>query len=276
MISRVGNATSTLIECQFTMDYETPDGSHFSLRAWIDPKGSVSGYTTISAYVDGIAYTGRVEREPVYVNDGDIMASLKPVPPECIHPVYQEGFTIAPASNSAEHYLKAPSFTYEDGRPGNTFVADCVLNEIKVLQRVKENPHPNIVSYLGCIVKDGRVTHLCLKRYQHTLPEDVQRQPSDKRIEELLDGIKAGIDHIHALGYAHNDINPDNICIDGDGRPVIVDFDSCLPLGEKLMKGVGSNGGSKPGAAVSRMENDFKGLDDIEGYLWTLIKGRDG
>lgn len=39
---------------------------------------------------------------------------------------------------------------------------------------------------------------------------------------------------MHTLGYGHNDINPRNILFDKNGTAVLIDFDSCCPLGEKL------------------------------------------
>lgn len=49
-----------------------------------------------------------------------------------------------------------------------------------------------------------------------------------------LDGIRAGIQHLHSLGLIHNDINPANVMFDGDGIPVVIDFDSCRGVGEGL------------------------------------------
>jgi hypothetical protein len=49
-----------------------------------------------------------------------------------------------------------------------------------------------------------------------------------------LDGILAGIHHLHSLGLVHNDITPSNIMFEGDGTPVLIDFDSCRKVGESL------------------------------------------
>ena len=92
-----------------------------------------------------------------------MLKSLEPVPVECIHPQFPEGFTIAPTFNKSLHYLKAPLSTYNDCRPANTFVATYVLNEASVLELLMKHPHPNIARYYGCLVKDGRITHFCLE-----------------------------------------------------------------------------------------------------------------
>lgn len=56
-----------------------------------------------------------------------------------------------------------------------------------------------------------------------------------------MDSLRSAVDYIHSLGLAHNDINPDNIMIGEDGLPVLVDFGSCAPYGERL-ESLGSEG----------------------------------
>ena len=255
------------------MDYETPDGSQFSLREVSTERDGrpVYDYTSVSAYVDGSAYVGKVLSPPDEVDEADILACLEPVPTECIHPKFQEGFSSVPDFHSAKHYLKAPSFTYDDCRPGKTYVADCVLKEVSVLERLKLHPHPNIVSYLGCVVKDGRITHVCLEKYSSSLVGQSEHGLDEAQRERIFGRIKAGIAHLHSLGLAHNDINPENICIDADGEPVIIDFDACLPFGEKLIKGIGAACSSGEGHPTSNKDNDLiYGLNAIRDFLWPL------
>jgi serine/threonine protein kinase len=52
--------------------------------------------------------------------------------------------------------------------------------------------------------------------------------------DSILDKVKAGIRHLHCLGLVHNDINLTNIMFDKDDNPVIIDFDSCTPIGQTL------------------------------------------
>lgn len=252
------------------MDYETVDGSQFSLReVWTDDdEDPTFAYTSVSAYVDGGAYAGKLLAFAEEVDDADVLTCLEPVPVECIHLKFQEGFTIAPDFDSAMHYLKAPSFTYDDCQPGRTFVANRILNEVSVLERLKLDPHPNIVCYLGCVVRDGHVTHICLKKYPTTLVALAEKGLSEDEGKRILNGMHAGISHLHGLGLAHNDINPDNICVGYNGDPVIVDFDGCLPVGERLMKGTRLERGSNTGAPLSSKANDeITGMSAIQGFL---------
>ncbi|KAK3718049.1 hypothetical protein LTR37_005475 [Vermiconidia calcicola] len=251
-----------------TMDYETLDGSQFSLRAvWTKQDGKpVFDYTTISAYVEGVAYVGKLYQPPHQVDETDVLNSLEPVPPQCIRPEFPENFTLASEVDPAVHYLKAPSFTYDDCRPGNTFVADCVLNEVSVLERLKAKPHPNLASYHGCVVKDGLITHICSERYPASLAEHVNSGINEEQETRLLSSIEAGIGHLHALGLAHNDINPDNICIDADGNAVVLDFDGCLPFGEKLSEETAGIMASKLSLS-NRMNDLIHGLGSVEEFL---------
>lgn len=47
----------------------------------------------------------------------------------------------------------------------------------------------------------------------------------------------------------HNDLNPDNVMLDDDGTPVIIDFDICRKEGEICAPGdawMGSSSSGKP------------------------------
>lgn len=255
------------------MEYQTEDGSRFSLQEiWEDDEGRPrSGcMTSVSAIVEGKAYVGLIEKDMGSVEDEEVLSCLRLVPPQCIYPLYSEQFMQAPPFDPDIYYLKTPSFTYADCKPGTTFVADCFLREVVVLELLKTNPHRNLVSYIGCVVGDGRITQLCLQRYRCTLYEYMREHEGDIPKDEcykILDGIESGLAHIHALGLAHNDINPDNVCIDDLGEAIIVDFDSCLPFDEILQKGSGALHSADEIMPISRPENDLQRLDEIAEML---------
>lgn len=251
------------------MDYETPDGSQFSLQEVFDDHDgeAVFKYTSITAFVDGKAFAGKADSRMHDVDDVDIVNDLKPVPTENINPLFPTGFTRAPTVELAEHYLKAPSFTYEDSEPGRTFVADCLLNEATVWEELKKQPHPNIVKYYGCVVTEAnRIAQLCLKRYHCSLAEYAGLRLPDHQRESIFAGVQSAVEHLHSFGLAHNDLCPQNICIDSDSNAAIVDFDSCLPFGQKLMKGVAADG--LP--LRSDPQNDLEALEDLKDFLADL------
>ena len=99
------------------MDYETADGSQFSLQEVFEDdhdRRPRFRFTSITAFVDGKAFAGKTESRMHDVDDVDIVNFLQPVPPENINPLFPANFTKAPTFQIAEHYLKAPAFTYED------------------------------------------------------------------------------------------------------------------------------------------------------------------
>jgi hypothetical protein len=223
--------------------------------------------------VGGSAYVGKLPTALDEVDDADVLTCLEPVPPDCIHPKFPNGFTIAPDFDPINHYLKAPSYTYDDCQPGKMFVAECVLNEVTVLERLKLHPHPNIVSYLGCVVKDGRITHICLEKNPCSLVAQAEQGLDTHQSQRILEGVQAGVNYLHDLGLAHNDINPENICLGMTGEPIIVDFDGCLPFGEKLLKGVSMVDDPKGGFPISSKYNDLVcGMDTIQDFLAAHIK----
>jgi hypothetical protein len=56
---------------------------------------------------------------------------------------------------------------------------------------------------------------------------------------------------------------------------VIIDFDSCLPFGERLLKGVAA-AGAYGGVQVSGRENDLRGLEEFRDFLEGLDEDEDG
>jgi serine/threonine protein kinase len=101
-----------------------------------------------------------------------------------------------------------------------------------------------VATYLGCKALDNRLDGICFELYPRNLMHTVNpnslnkkdllenRKCSAEAAEQYLLGIEAGIKHLHALGYVHNDINPMNVMISEHNTPVIIDFDSCVKVGQ--------------------------------------------
>lgn len=119
--------------------------------------------------------------------------------------------------------------------------------EVGIYEVLRKNPHPNITTYYGYRESRGRVSGLCFKRYISTLLETVNPQYLSKRaflsstrelvresMKSCLDRIWVAITHLHSLGIVHNDINPANIMVDEDGTFILIDFNSCQYIGERL------------------------------------------
>ncbi|KAK7911077.1 kinase-like protein [Apiospora marii] len=157
-----------------------------------------------------------------------------------------------------------------------------LLHEAHVLEMFRGHPHPNIVRYHGCRVRRSFVTGLVLDRHACSLEdylggeeeggdgsgrcvELLQNQDSKKR---FVDELESAVQHLHALGWAHNDIQPGNVLVairpgtgvanrDHDGsraqgrppgkaavviRPILIDFESARRVGEKLGTSRGRDG----------------------------------
>lgn len=77
-----------------------------------------------------------------------------------------------------------------------------------------------------------------------------------------------GMQHLHSLGWIHNDINPKNIMLDEDDTTIIIDFDSCCGMNEK-----GPTCGTHMwtdetyDADCAKLENDYCGLRKIRQWI---------
>jgi serine/threonine protein kinase len=124
---------------------------------------------------------------------------------------------------------------------------------------------------MGCVVKNSWITGLVLVKYKCTLEGRVKEADFDvTKRATCMRAVEEGIEHIHNLGLAHNDLSRPNIMLKEDDAPVIIDFDSCLPEGEKLSKG-GLVGGwtGRPVAKFSESskECDIRALEFIREWL---------
>lgn len=93
---------------------------------------------------------------------------------------------------------------------------------------------------------------------------------SNRCIQELhqdrfLEALESAVDHLHSLGLAHNDINPDNIMVE-NGAPVLIDFGSCQPFGKRLQS-LGTEGWYEELFFTSEQKHDVCSLTKLGGWL---------
>lgn len=147
-------------------------------------------------------------------------------------------------------------------------VGDYLLQEAKIYERLWHAPHPNICHYYGCILASDNqyFESLCLRKYRCTLREATTDDSNAINAESILDDIKCGLNHLHKLGFAYNDLNPENVMLDDNGRAVLIDFDACLPIGEEFR-------GRKCGTAGwKRRPSPTKSDRDNDLYAFALMK----
>lgn len=224
-------------------------------------------------FTDGAGiYYARVEHR---VSDGDVaLTELRDdailITTEEVTPIAPKDVTIAPEPLPNNCYVKRPDLLRHI--VGSDVVRNLLLQEALVCENFIRSPHVNLAKYYGCVVESGRIAGLCFAKYANTLAGKAT-EPGGLQVDRMqgwLNGIKQGIDHLHSLGLAHNDLNPYNIMfMEGDDdTPVIIDFDSCQADGDAVGIKVGSVGWMPEGGLRSSMrENDYFGLKKIEEFL---------
>ena len=78
-----------------------------------------------------------------------------------------------------------------------------------------------------------------------------------------------GLEHLHSLGLVHMDMKPENVMLRPDGTAVVIDLDSCVPIGSDLRDVMV---GRTPGwhdrnVRIATPECDFAAVREIAMYL---------
>ncbi|CAG7959108.1 unnamed protein product [Penicillium olsonii] len=253
------------------MDAENPPLTiHSAEEIFEDTEDSkmVFSCTAIVAYDGQTAYHGTTTARKKDLDEQAVLKTLKPIPREHICPQFNRNLTRAP-----EVYIKKPVLgAYLPWF--KTTIADFVLHEAEIYETLREHPHPALGRSLGCIVgEDGRITGLALVKYEKTLFERAFRMASFGEEEEArcIEAVEAGLQHLHSLGLAHNDLSPLNVMFTDEGKAVLIDFDACHPIGTKLIKGgsVGEWEGGLPVAVyeTSSTECDHAAVQHMKNWL---------
>jgi serine/threonine protein kinase len=193
--------------------------------------------------------------------------------PANIWPLYKENDTLTIASiqthEPSSYFVKIPSLltcSTTTDNSGFEKVRHSLIREARIYEILSQNSHPNIAKYMGCLVSDERIVGLCLLKYAMTLAE---RCKIDTLFDdnEYIRQIQEGIKHPHSLGFVHNDIKPANIMVQADETLVIIDFDSCGRIGDKLGVKAGTESWTDSTVVVSEEQNDYFGLEKIKEWL---------
>ncbi|MEM1428684.1 MAG: serine/threonine-protein kinase [Pseudomonadota bacterium] len=97
----------------------------------------------------------------------------------------------------------------------------------KEARRLAKLDHPNIVGVRD-VFEDNGTAYMALDFVDgRDLLDVIEQQPhrlSPAMIEDMTLALLDAIAHVHSMGMLHRDISPDNILIDGDNAPVLIDF----------------------------------------------------
>ncbi|KJZ70629.1 hypothetical protein HIM_09984 [Hirsutella minnesotensis 3608] len=191
-----------------------------------------------------------------------------PISIDSIWPRFSVQFSRAPEPLPSECFVKEPNLLDYGDTPASLQLSSHILHEVEVCEILKKNPHPNIATYMGCVVAANRIQGLCFVRYKMTLAKRLSlNAPFNKDL--CLQDMEQGIQHLHSLGFVHNDINPMNVMVDEMDRAIIIDFDSCQQVGHKLGLKAGTHGWSTQELEYARFDNDFIGLSRLREYMYT-------
>ena len=185
-----------------------------------DPATSEVRYTTFYVFTDDDqVFFGQIYKPKAEIPATELTAALQRVPDATVFPVlpHDADITVAP-DGSHEHYIKRPNMAVYELYNEDDFLARVLLTEASLMERLARYPHPNIVRYHGVRVRRGRVTGLILDKHQSTLLDYI-KCGLDLDQETFLTTLGAAVAHLHWLGLAHNDINPENIMVTFEKLP---------------------------------------------------------
>lgn len=172
------------------------------------------------------------ERQPKL--DFESIDALPPrkIPREHIWPLFEESLTVCDEPTKPDIFIKQPRLTAYDG---NSDLADLLLQEARVCEKLMRNPHPHVAKYFGCYVQEGRIAGLCFQRYAETAEE---RKSSGRPINKdlVLAQITAAIKHLQSIDLEHNDVKGSNVMFPttSSDEAILVDFDSVAVIGGTL------------------------------------------
>ncbi|KAF2815994.1 kinase-like protein [Mytilinidion resinicola] len=164
-------------------------------------------------------------------------------------------------------YIKRPGLESYETTKGTDFARNALLDEVLIMEQISQTPHPNIIRYHGCYTRRGRITAIVLQRHEYTLVQYAQN-PGFKNIDidEFLKALESAVAYLHAIGLAHNDINPYNIMLKENDAPVLIDFGSCQPFGRQL-RSAGTPGWCAEPFSTSEKEHDIYPLRKLKTWL---------
>ena len=163
---------------------------------------------------DDVQIHGQLESTiPQDIDAEQLNCPLIPIPKEDLWPPFTDHITLTPHPLPNVTFLKKPSLIGFGSERGPQ-PREVLLHEAHLCEILRRYPHPNIVSYLGCVRAEGLITSLCFVRYKENLSDRLRDSNRPLNLHSCLKGVKNGLDHLQDLELSHSDINPANIGLD--------------------------------------------------------------
>jgi len=211
-----------------------------------------------------LAYFGESNLRKHDLTPMAIKESLKLLPDDDVDPRVPPSVTIVSPPIHSKLFVKHPKLN--TGFRGAGLLPKLTLKELEVLERLKERPHPHIVRYHGCLTARNRVVGLVFDYCSRTLYQTLEEDRRSIDIKTCMNSITAATEHLHALGLAHNDLNPHNIMVDENNVTYVIDMGSCQPSGHDLITG-GSLGWVDEEFTTSHPKHDDAALKKLRIWL---------
>ncbi|KAM0420946.1 hypothetical protein ACHAPT_011336 [Fusarium lateritium] len=239
------------------------------IEAW-DPEANEPKYVTFYLVTpDEEVYFGQSTKNKKELGLEEVKAALEHVRDEEIYPKIPSDVasTIAPDDmDDTSAFIKRPGLNWYEEMKGSDYIPRALLEETLIMEQLSKAQHPNIIRYYDCRVRRGRITSIFLERLDKTLKQCVGSPDFDQLDKAvLMEALESAVDHLHSLGLAHNDINPENIMIK-DGMPVLIDFGSCQPEGKRLQS-LGTAGWYEELFFTSEKKHDAYSLKKLRDWL---------
>ncbi|KAI0974131.1 kinase-like domain-containing protein [Xylaria arbuscula] len=220
-------------------------------------------------------YYGELPMRKADISFDQVTAALKPIPDREIFPEWPlsgtEQSTQAPSVPSA--FIKRPNLSQYDIFKRHNVVhllARGLLEEAQTMEFLSAHPHPNIIRYHGCRSRRGYLTGIVLDHHPYDLKGYLKNRVGTIDKKAFMDALESTIHHLHSLGWAHNDLNPTNVLVDGSRKPILIDFGSAVEIGRPLGTSRGTSGwieGRIEDYTTSRKEHDIFALEKIQIWL---------
>lgn len=223
-------------------------------------------------------YFGEINSPMTDISIDQLNAALHRVPDASLYPPWPpSGLNLRKAQeeNLVGKYVKLCDPAWEkyrylkrEGMEAQMF--NSLIAEAEALEELSQHPHPNIIGYYGCRVTRGFFTGLVLDEHPRDLETHFQDELTIPDQEAFMTSLESAIQHLHGLGWAHNDLTPSNILVSEAGEPILIDFEGCQKVGTKLKHIRGTRGwieGSMEDYDTSEAKHDIDALGKIRRWL---------